>query len=484
MVRPSDPVLIDGCEDKQSGRTIRFVQGALSWGMLLLILLGSAARDATAANPGWRAGAPKMFIEKPRQDIGEITDGVKAPIEFPIRNEGDADLIIRDVKSDCGCTIVDAPQEEQVVRPGESWTLKVTFDSTGRSTAKPLSKTIHFKTNDPAHPTGEVGFDVLVKSWYRLSPPGPLTLLAVRRGDESRKGLDIFRGSLDKPLVIQSVDVPAELPVSARAEDVSQSNIEQHRIVFKAKDDAPLGAFTGMITIHIEVGGKKEDLKIPLSGNIVGDIDYRPTQINLASQRQLRGKKLAAITLNSTTRRPFKIVSIEPSAVLDFDVRPGARNDGSEYTVQPQIRADAPIGPFGVQIVITTDSIDQPVVTIPVFGLVVAPLEMDPPVVRLRADHTTMGETRQVRLLSNTGGSALTIRSVTTDAKWLGAQRVQEPGEDVPHIELIQIYLISPPPQGVTTATVTVGTSQPGLEEFTIPVQILRVDDAPKASGT
>lgn len=424
--------------------------------------------------------APKLSIPAPRVDVGEVIDGQKVPVEFTIRNDGRRELILRDFRTDCGCTLLENDLKEQVIAAGGSWVLKITFDSTGRAAPNPVTRTIRFKTNDPVHTDAEVHFDAFVKSWYRLNPPGPVTLMAVRRGDESRKGVEIYRGSVDRPLTIHGVEVPAELPVTARLEKGMQSGTEQHRIIFRAKDDAPLGAFAGIVMVRLEVEDKKEDIKISISGNIVGDIDYRPTQINLANQRQLHGRKLTAITLGTTTRRPFRILSIEPSSVLDFEIRPGARGDGSEYVVQPQIRADAPPGPFGMAIVIHTDSIDQPVVTIPVYGMIVPPLEMDPPMVRLRADGTTMGETRQVRLLSNVGGAALKVHSLTTDAKWLGAMRVDEPGEDVPHVELIQVYLISAPPSGVTTAVVTIGTSLPGHETFLIPVQMLPVESSPQ----
>jgi len=58
-------------------------------------------------------------------------------------------LIIRDVKSSCGCTAVSP--SKNIVTANESVPLKVVFDSTGKSGRQ--NKTITVITNDPKNPT-------------------------------------------------------------------------------------------------------------------------------------------------------------------------------------------------------------------------------------------------------------------------------------------------------------------------------------------
>lgn len=93
--------------------------------------------------------APVVKYDTESFDFGDIKAGSKVEHTFSLKNTGKKDLIIRDVKSSCGCTAV-APSKN-VVTAGESVPLKVSFDSTGKNGRQ--SKTITVITNDPKNPT-------------------------------------------------------------------------------------------------------------------------------------------------------------------------------------------------------------------------------------------------------------------------------------------------------------------------------------------
>ena len=94
------------------------------------------------------ANAPVAVFEKNTIEFGEIKPGEKANCDFVMKNNGKSDLIIRKTKASCGCTAV--TMGETILGPGQSTTIRATFDSTGKSGRQ--YKSITVITNDPQHP--------------------------------------------------------------------------------------------------------------------------------------------------------------------------------------------------------------------------------------------------------------------------------------------------------------------------------------------
>lgn len=95
------------------------------------------------------AEAPRAQFDVTEYNYGKIKAGEKVSYEFRLTNAGKKPLIIRKAKASCGCTVA-APSKSEL-KPGESTTIKVTFDSTGRSGKD--SKSVTVITNDPRQPT-------------------------------------------------------------------------------------------------------------------------------------------------------------------------------------------------------------------------------------------------------------------------------------------------------------------------------------------
>jgi len=95
-------------------------------------------KNAAAAN----------FVEK-SFDFGDMKQGDKKEHTFMLTNSGKSDLLIRRVRSSCGCTAV-APSKK-IIAAGETAPIKVTFDSRGKRGRQ--SKSITVITNDPKTPS-------------------------------------------------------------------------------------------------------------------------------------------------------------------------------------------------------------------------------------------------------------------------------------------------------------------------------------------
>ncbi len=105
--------------------------------------------DFSALTPEELANAPIVSFNEESHDFGDIKEGDKVECTFMLKNVGKRDLIIRNVKTSCGCTAV--TPEKKVVSANESVPLKVTFNSHGKRGRQ--NKAITVITNDPKNPT-------------------------------------------------------------------------------------------------------------------------------------------------------------------------------------------------------------------------------------------------------------------------------------------------------------------------------------------
>jgi hypothetical protein len=120
---------------------------------------------------------------------------------------------------------------------------------------------------------------------------------------------------------------------------------------------------------------------------------------------------------------------------------------------------------------VRTSSLDQPVVRVPVFGIVAAPIEIDPPIVLLRQDGTDVGARRRVRL-QVPPQVKLEVSRVTCDNDAIAVSVDGAANSRHRHIQYLNVVLARKLPVGSHQAALTVSTNLPGAERLTIPVTV------------
>jgi len=75
-------------------------------------------------------GSAAIEFEEMSHDFGKIIQGEKVTYAFKFKNTGNAQLIISDVSTSCGCTV--PKYTKKPLKPGETGVLNVTFDSENR----------------------------------------------------------------------------------------------------------------------------------------------------------------------------------------------------------------------------------------------------------------------------------------------------------------------------------------------------------------
>jgi hypothetical protein len=111
---------------------------------ILTVLLGfcmiSNAQDAQPVKPNPKA--PVISFEKTVHDFGEIIQGDNGECEFVFKNTGKEPLIITNVRSSCGCTVAQKPEEP--IMPGKKSSIKVRYDTNRIGV---ISKTVTVTSN-------------------------------------------------------------------------------------------------------------------------------------------------------------------------------------------------------------------------------------------------------------------------------------------------------------------------------------------------
>ena len=93
------------------------------------------------------ANAPVFNIASTTVDLGKMPASTTKEFEFQFTNSGKNDLIIRHIRSTCGCTAVQQGVKDVPVKSGESSSIKAVFNSGGYSGK--TTKAIYVYTNDP-----------------------------------------------------------------------------------------------------------------------------------------------------------------------------------------------------------------------------------------------------------------------------------------------------------------------------------------------
>lgn len=78
-----------------------------------------------------KSDAAMMTFDRTEHDFGSISAGTKVSYSFNFTNTGKIPLVISEAHSSCGCTVPTYPHDP--IQPGQSGTIEVTFDSTGKT---------------------------------------------------------------------------------------------------------------------------------------------------------------------------------------------------------------------------------------------------------------------------------------------------------------------------------------------------------------
>ena len=118
-------------------------------GLFAIVLMGASGMAQTG---------PKIEFKAETIDYGTVVKGADSGLRvFEFTNTGNADLVITDVKSSCGCTVPSKPTEP--IAPGKTGKIEVQYNMN----PGPISKTITVTSNAVNRESGMIPLKITGK---------------------------------------------------------------------------------------------------------------------------------------------------------------------------------------------------------------------------------------------------------------------------------------------------------------------------------
>ncbi|MEI7597256.1 MAG: DUF1573 domain-containing protein [Bacteroidota bacterium] len=117
--------------------------------------------DFSLLTPLELKNAAKISIDKTTQSFDTVNQGDTLKMKFTIINKGLSNLLIRNLKPSCGCTLTKISNEE--IKPSDSAFITAELNTDGF--AGSIAKTISIVSNDPSNPT----MLLFIKAFVRIN---------------------------------------------------------------------------------------------------------------------------------------------------------------------------------------------------------------------------------------------------------------------------------------------------------------------------
>jgi hypothetical protein len=255
-------------------RALRIQVPSLIPALCLAVLLALAAEGLSSAHARHLTGtisrirpAPRAVVPFNGFSFGDVYRGEVISQIFVIRNEGDAELQIKDFKGDCGCTAI---RSDKVISPGKEGIAEVEVQTVSQSGL--INKTAIMHTNDPDRPviTFSLSANVLAGAPLRqgkhigpiflspdsrgsmYAPPGKkaMTEFSVTADDTPVKVLRVEAGTKNFAARVEVVEPGRRYKILVESLQIETGGLytDQLRVV---TDNPTLPAFTVDLTLRV-----------------------------------------------------------------------------------------------------------------------------------------------------------------------------------------------------------------------------------------
>ena len=218
-------------------------------------------------------GKPAIEFDEIVHDYGTFPEeNGKVTCQFKFKNTGDADLILQKVRASCGCTTPNWTKTP--VKPGETGTIDVTYNASGRPGA--FTKTITVTSNAGEKRLSIKG-DVIPKA-QKVEDKYPFDMQGLRFMKQNLyfntvfvpgvkdQRVDVINNSKED-IKVSFQDVPAFLSVKCEPETLKPNEKGIVTVSVKTQDSGVWGAFKK--NFKVAVNGKVgEQNQINVFGNI------------------------------------------------------------------------------------------------------------------------------------------------------------------------------------------------------------------------
>jgi len=247
---------------------------------------------------------PELTIHENRLDFGMIPVGVSAAKFMSIRNSGGQDLIIKSVRTGCGC--IEIKVHDNVLGAGQRGIIEVVLTGDPRPGSRKID--MYVFSNDKKHPVQHVVVQHSTVSGWHFEP-SQLDFGIIRKDrlpvDRSLKIVEPKNDLAEKTINNIEIFPSAEFMESR----VRLGNNLSRSISITLKDNAPLGEFYE----HLEIADSTSGLRyhVNVVGSVRGEVYAVPKVLDYGRINRNTSDKNDTIVLHSRNNDPqISILSV------------------------------------------------------------------------------------------------------------------------------------------------------------------------------
>jgi hypothetical protein len=314
-----------------------------------LTLVGLQAAAAVAAP---RA----VFVEPTHMQLGEVEPGTTQKLEWTLRNDGDAPLLIESITPTCYCTTGKA--DDKQLAPKASTKIRVTVDPS--DFVGKINKGVEVATNDPATPRQILDVDLTVRPGIAVVPP-ELDFGSVAAAGSDEKKVDL-KAAKERPFQVKSATSDAPWIVIV-TEPLQIEERAGTRLFIKVKPGVPPGPFATKVVVETNDTGRPK-IEIPIRGTGAGGLVVEPAK--LVFDAASSGQEVGSLVVRGD--KGLKVTGVKSSTPsLEAAVVP--QPDGS-FKVNVKVASGAKSGRVLSKLFVATSDAAQPELAVPVMGMV------------------------------------------------------------------------------------------------------------------
>ncbi len=322
--------------------------------MAFLALVGVTTLPVAAAVPVKRS-QPVIEVRTADKDSGVVEEGTIIKQRFIVANRGQADLELKAVKPSCGCS---AARWDQWIRPGQEGTIETEFNTA--YFRGPVTKHFMVFCNDPRRPQLDLTLSARVTPLVQISP-GPVALIAM---DDASASYEFTLERTDgQPMQILQVFPNAPY---LKIDVTPLPGNGRYRVAVTTTADTPLGRSSACISLRTDLE-KAGSLSLLLM--VDRGIVAAPPELFLGVlPGQLTAATRGVVTLSRRSG------SFHVTGVTADDPKLKARLEtiraGAEYRITVTYATGRDAMQHRRTLTVTTDDPKQPLLRIPVEGIV------------------------------------------------------------------------------------------------------------------
>jgi len=303
------------------------------------------------------AAAPRATLVEPAFVArGEVEPGEVLQLEWTLRNDGDALLLIESLSPTCYCTTAKADANQ--VPPGGTTTIRVSIDPSDFSGA--LDKGVEIATNDPQTPNLLLHAGMTVRPGIAVVPP-ELDFGAVPAAG-SKELTVALKVPKERPLHVKAV-TPEAPYLAVEQEQLQTDDRTGVRLYVKVKAGAPAGPFATRVVVETNDAARPR-IEIPVRGKGAGGPSYEPER--LVFEAASPGQAVGTVTVRGG--KGLQVTGVKStSAALEATAQP--QPDGS-IAVRVAVAKGAKPGRVTAKLLIGTSDAALAELSVPVLGVV------------------------------------------------------------------------------------------------------------------